>query len=273
MSLKPDQVLWENLKDDLDDASRGNGVVGYSLLDLSTGKRLGFLDNVVFPTASTIKIAVLLGLASKVHDGQLSWEERIKIEGPKVFGSGILSHLKFPLDMALWDVASLMISLSDNDATNICIDLAEMDYVNDLLVSLGLTETKLRRKMMDEEAVKRGDENVSTPFELTTLLAILYRKEKLPAQVCEDVLTLLKLPKDGPFTKALPSNVERANKPGGLAHVSVDSGIIYLPRRPFVLTVMGSYLSDNPEETTARVIRVAYKYMSLLDKCTEYGRS
>ena len=55
-----------------------------------------------------------------------------------------------------------MISLSDNTATNICIDLATMDLVNETMV-FGLTNTLLRRKMMDIEAARRGDENVSTP--------------------------------------------------------------------------------------------------------------
>ncbi|HHW18329.1 MAG TPA: serine hydrolase [Firmicutes bacterium] len=270
----PRDILWQKMEKDLQECCENSGVVGYHLLDLVSGLRTGFQDDILFPTASTIKIAILLAVADKVYRGHLSWDERHSTTNlPKVGGSGILSHLRYAVDLALWDICALMISLSDNDATNLCIELTGFDYVNGLMDSLGLPNTRLRRKMMDAEAVKRGDENTSTPRELVTLIEKIYKRDGIAEPVARDVLTLLELPKSGPFTDALPHSVQRANKPGGLSHVSVDAGVVYLQDRPFCLSVMGSFLEPQDDEPVKRVIQKAYKYMDLIARCTEYGRA
>ncbi|MGI6633039.1 MAG: serine hydrolase [Bacillota bacterium] len=274
MSDKSIDVLWRKLADDLRESCEQAGVMGYSLQDLKTKRRAGFREDVLFPTASTIKIAILLALAIRVHKGDVSWTDRVVVEdGVKVGGSGVLGHFLHKADLAVQDVAALMICLSDNTATNICIDLATMEFVNETMKSLGLTNTKLRRKMMDIEAAKRGDENVSTPGELAELVARIHNRDGVPEKVAEDVLQLLELPKNSPFTLALPENVRRANKPGGLGNLSVDAGIIYLPDRPFALAVCGSFLPGKPEQAVASVVRKAFGYMELLAGCTELGRS
>jgi beta-lactamase class A len=283
LETSPD-IVWRNMEEELHalcqeaggiPCERAAGVIGYSLLDLRTGKTAGFREDVLFPTASTIKIAVLLGLTTRVHRKELSWEQRFSV-GPenKVGGSGILSLLKHQVDLSLWDLASLMIALSDNHATNICIDLAGMSLVNDLLDGLGLTRTRLRRKMMDLEAVKRGNENVATPHELTLLLEKLYRAQGIPTAVAADVLKILELPKSGPFADALPPDVRRANKTGGLSRVRVDAGVIYLPGRDFCLAVMGSFLieGEKDDQPVTEVVASAYRHMALLADCNELGR-
>ena len=274
-------IVWRNLEEGLrglcehpiggDNAS---GVVGYALLDLGSGKRAGFRENVVFPTASTIKIAILLAVANKVDSGKLSWDLQIVVpEGRKAGGSGVLSLFKHEARLSLRDLSALIIAVSDNDATNMCIDLVGMDYVNSVLIGLGLQSTRLRRKMMDFEAAQRGEENVSTPGELVRLLEAIYRKDGVNERVSRDVLELLGLPKDGPFSRALPAGVKRENKPGGLSHVSVDAGIVHLPKRDFCLAVMGSFLDGSPEEQVTRVVAAAYRYIALLSECTDLGRS
>ncbi len=278
-------IVWRNMEEELQGLclkaggitqERTSGVIGYSLLDLSRGKRIGFQDDLLFPTASTIKIAVLLALATRVRQGELSWEQRLTVgtEG-KAGGSGILTVMKHEVELSLWDLATLMIALSDNHATNTCIDFTGFDFVNNLLSNLGLTRTRLRRKMMDAEAVARGEENVATPRELVNLLLRIYRSDGVPAEVSKDVLTLLELPKSGPFALALPDSVRRANKPGSLSRVRVDAGIVYLPGLDFCIAVMGSYLSkdeQHAEMAVADVIAAAYRYMALLGDCNDLGR-
>ena len=128
--------------DDLRESCEQAGVMGYSLQDLKTKRRAGFREDVLFPTASTIKIAILLALAIRVHKGDVSWTDRVVVEdGVKVGGSGVLGHFLHKADLAVQDVAALMICLSDNTATNICIDLATMEFVNETMKSLGLTNT------------------------------------------------------------------------------------------------------------------------------------
>jgi beta-lactamase class A len=96
-------------------------------------------------------------------------EGRIQLDAPRtldrrnaVGGSGVLNELTTPT-LSLRDYATLMVVLSDNTATNVLIDIVGMDNVTTRMASLGLKATKLRRKMIDLEAARRGDENVSTP--------------------------------------------------------------------------------------------------------------
>lgn len=269
-------ILWNTMEQDLNKrcSSVGLGVMGYSLCDLTTEKTAKFQEQVVFPTASTIKIAVLLALATKVHAGELDWHKRYNTSDlPKVGGSGILTLLRDPVELSLWDLSSLMIALSDNDATNACIDFTGMDYVNSLLSSMGLTKTLLRRKMMDGKAVQRGDENVSTPDELMKLVSRIERRYGVSDAVSKDVLTILSLDKGGAFTQGLPPHVKRANKPGGLDHVAVDAGLIYLKDRTVALGVMANFVEEKPTETVADLVRTAYRYLNLMAECTEYGRA
>lgn len=268
-------LIWTKMATELEEVCRKTGVMGYSIRDLKTGRKAGFREDVLFPTASTIKIPILLGVAIRVHRGDLDWSQRVVVEDKdKVGGSGVLGHFTYKADIAIRDVAGLMISLSDNTATNICIDLATMDFVNETMKSLGLENTMLRRKMMDIEAARRGDENVSTPGELAALAAKIQERDGIADGVAEDVLSILCLRKTGPFTLGLPADVKRANKPGGLGNLSVDAGIIYpCSKRPFALAVCGSFLPGDPEEATAEVVRKAFGYMKILAGCTELGRS
>src|SRR6185295_3241795 len=121
---------------------------------------------------------------------------------------------------------------------------------------LGLTGTKLRRHMMDTDAARRGDENVSTPDEIARLLTAM------PPEGIE----LLKKPKASRLRKALPPDVAAADKPGELDGVRVDAGIVYAKNRPFVLSVMTTFLKDDAEGERAieGITRAAYEYYARL---------
>lgn len=250
------------------------GLCGYCVMDMSTGRTVGLRDDVVMPTASTIKIAVLLALGHKVHQGTLKWGDLVPVEEKhRTGGSGVLRSLSGPIQLTVWDLAVLMISYSDNIATNICIDLAGMEYTNDLVGTLGLQETLLRRKMMDEDAWRRGDENVSTPGELVALLAAIENRNGVDESVSSAVIEIMKAQRKGMLGEVVPRDIPVANKPGGLAHVKVDAGLIYFPNRAFAVSVMGAFLSDDDSRKLTNAARVAVDGMKLLATCSELGRA
>ncbi len=99
-------------------------------------------------------------------------DERIAITPEmRVAGGGVLAYLDHPVELSLHDIATLMILVSDNSATNICINRVGMDKVNALISDFGLWGTELRHLMQDREAILSGRENVSTPAELAETLA------------------------------------------------------------------------------------------------------
>ena len=126
----------------------------------------------MFPTASTIKLAILYELFKQADAG------KIKLDVPEALpaaaragGSGLVGELTAP-HLSLRDHAILMILISDNTSTNVLIDRLGMQAIQARIDALGFTRTKLRRRMMDTDAARRGDENVSSPAEVTRLLEL-----------------------------------------------------------------------------------------------------
>ena len=140
------------------------GVIGYRIVDLTSGEQVAArLEKEPFPTASTIKLSILYEMFKQAEAGTLALDTPAPLNRSQVVGgSGVLQFLNAPV-LSLRDQAALMIILSDNTATNVVIDAVGMDKVNARMSALGLTDIKLRRKMMDSAAVKRGDENVDEP--------------------------------------------------------------------------------------------------------------
>lgn len=274
-----ERVLEDKLRSEIAvlDASL-DGVLGLALKDLKTGKTFFLRERETFPQASSIKIAVLLEVLKQAEEGRLRLDELLAVEeGRKVGGSGILVHLGRPaLSLSVRDTAVLMIVLSDNTATNMLIDRVGMEAVNARLSRLGLAKTRLQRKMMDLKAAAEGRENVSTPFEMMTLLEKVWIGSVLAEPGRKDFLDILAIPKDppSPIRQGVPDEVEVAEKPGELEAVRCDSGIVMLPGRPYVISVMTTYLKRDGDgnPAIARISRLAYEHFSRLQRSSELGR-
>ena len=237
-------------------ASRLDGVAGYLFVDLTSGERIADLERETFPTASTIKIAIVYELFKQAAEGRIKLDETMVLDRKKaVGGTGVLVEMGTPT-LSIRDYAVLMVTLSDNTATNVLIDRLGMDAIAKRMQGLGLGATKLRRHMMDTAAAKRGDENVSSPDDLARLL------QAMPPEGIE----LLKKPKASRLRRGLPSGVDTADKPGELDGVRVDAGIVYAKNRPFVFCVMTTFLEDEEEGERAieEIARSAYEYYSRL---------
>jgi len=248
-------------------SSRVDGVVGYSIVDLTSGERIGHLDTASFPTASAIKLAIVYELFKQAAEKRIDLEEKVTLDRRQaVGGTGVLVEMGTPT-LSIRDYAVLMVTLSDNTATNVLIDRLGMDKIVARMQGLGLNATKLRRHMMDTAAARRGDENVSTPDELARLLRTM--NETMP-----DAIALLKKPKENRLRKGLPEGVASADKSGELEGVRVDAGVVYAKNRPYVLCVMTTFLKDEAEGERAieEISRVAYEYFSRLGAGGVLGR-
>lgn len=260
-------------------AEQLHGVMGYAIKDLTTGESFNRNARVVFPTASSIKLAVLLELLRQDQEGKLSCDEKHTVRHSELPPGDVDPILQMLGDgtatMTLRDLATFMVVLSDNGATNILIDRVGMANVNAGTARLGLNETRLRRHMIDIEAARHGNENVSTPGDLSTLLEKVHGGNVLDAAHTKEYFDLLRLPKESMFNKALPSTVRIEDKPGELDAVRCDAGIIEIPGHPIVMTVMTTYLEKNEEGERAvkDVARMVYEYFDRLSRASSYGRS
>ena len=120
-----------------DIAGRVDGVVGYAILDLTSGDRIGHLDRETFPTASAIKIAIVYELFKQETEGKIRLDETITLDRSKaVGGTGVLVEMGTPT-LSLRDYATLMVVLSDNTATNVVIERLGMENVTRRMQNLG----------------------------------------------------------------------------------------------------------------------------------------
>jgi len=257
-------------------AGSHDGVMGVAIKDLTTGEEILINDQLTFPTGSSIKIPILIELHKQAAEGKykltdLRWVER----QDKVGGSGVIVNFgDHTSQLSLSDLATLMIALSDNTATNMLIDQVGMANVNRMLDELGLKQIRLRRKMIDQAASARGDENTATPREAMALMEKLYRGQVVNRQLSDDALKILKIRKNSPIPRLLPDSVEIANKPGNIEGVACDWAVVYVPNRPYAIAVMTNYNGPNSEaadDAIAKVSKLAYDYFARLSRSTGYG--
>src|SRR5690606_25325382 len=186
---------------------------------------------------------------------------------------GLLYELGTPL-LSPRDLAVAMIVQSDNTATNVLITRLGMDSVNRRMRELGLTGTKLRRYMIDLEAARRGDENVTTPADLVTLLMAFHERKGLSEEAGRTADRILRIHKLTPIRTGVPSSVPVASKSGELEGVRADAGIVYLERRPYAFAAMSTYMGaeDAGTRTLEALARESYNYFSRLATVSRYGR-
>lgn len=256
-------------------AAEFNGVMGIGIKDLTSGETFFANADMVFPQASSIKIPVLLELFRQAQEGKLRLEDRVEIRRQQFAGgSGVLQRFSDGGSaLSLRDLAVLMIVLSDNTATNILIERVGMNSVNENLRRLGLTQTRLQRVMLDVEAQRANRENLSSPREMVMLLEMLDAGKTLDPKHSQLALEILKYPKESALRRGIPPSVPVAHKPGGLAGVACDSGIVYLPGRPYVISIMTTYAADSEAAASAitEVSRRAYQYFERLARSNSYG--
>ena len=183
-----------------------------------------------YPSASVIKIALLMTLYADAAEGRLSLDDRIGV-GERMPGSGVLRHLPAVRDLSVRDHAMLMTIVSDNTATNRLIEAVGLDRVEARLAEWGCTVTKLRRKMFDLDAAKRGADNVANARELGSLLLRVVRGELVDRATSDAVLAILaQTQHEALLRRYLPAGVKVAHKTGSLERVRNDAGVIWMDR-------------------------------------------
>jgi beta-lactamase class A len=271
------KVLWQKLESSIQDIDQHlDGVMGLAIEDLTNGDHYYLHEDEVFAQASSIKITVLANLYLQAQEGKLKLTDLYTVQSSDLVpDSDIMNGLTPGVTrITLRDLATMMVAVSDNSATNVLIDRVGMQNVNAMLDSLGLTHTRLRRKMMDLEAAKQGRENISTPREMMTLLDAIYHGKVLNKQSTDDFFKMLSTNKSSFIPRDLPPDLKIANKPGELEAVRNDSGIVFVEGRPYVICLMTAFLRNEREgeEAISKVSLDAWRMFDRLSRATEYGR-
>ena len=229
-----------------EEAARFRGRVSLFAKNLDTGETYSFGGDDRVRTASTIKVAVMIEAWARVAEGRAKWtDELVLAKEKKVSGSGILPEFADGLKLTLRDGVTLMMTLSDNTATNLLLDVLTADAVNARMESLGLREIRLNRKVGGggeseegkREESKRFGLGRSTPREMVVLLEKLERGEVVSAAASKEMLELMKREQNRHGIWRGLWQIPKATKSGALDALRADVGLIYHPRGRIALAV------------------------------------
>ncbi len=213
---------------------------------LPDGSRVAHREHEVFKSASCIKIAIMIELFRRIDAGKLSLAHTYVLkESDKVPGSGVLQELHAGIELTLRDVCYLMMSISDNPATNILIDHVGLDAVNATMRELGLTESVLGRPMRGRPATSDEQENLATPAEFARLIESIMDGSAASAESCMAILDMLKLQSnDKRIGRFVPEGMEWGSKTGSYTTVVNDVGFVMTNDGPLIVSVFTEDVAD-----------------------------
>jgi beta-lactamase class A len=249
-----------------------DSVLGVAALDLVGDDDFLINADQVFPQGSAIKIPILMTVYQQAEAGRFALSDRRPLtDAEKVGGSGFLQTLGSGSELTIYDLCVLMISISDNTATNMLIDLVGMEAVNQTMADLGLEHTRLQRTMMDTDARARGDENLSTPAEAAQIMEMLHRGTVVSREASDAMLAILRTPDGGALAAGVPDDVAVPFKPGGIPGVSTEWALVELEAQPYALVVMGNYGLGGFDAAMTAISRTLYDYYWRMSRASDYG--
>lgn len=288
-SVNPkDKIQLE--KEILDLAKTYSGRIGVYAKNLKTNEEIKINADTLFPTASVIKLPILVTLFEKAKNGGMDLNKEIIIpEKNKVGGAGVIQFFDGDTKIKLIDAATLMIILSDNTATNAVIDQFadkhddKLEAVNSIMEKLGFQQTKLLNKVFSYATKKNTPEakrfglGYSTPFEMGKLLERIYRHQVIDSNYSEWIINILKNQQDDTMIRRfLPydqlkenETIVVANKTGAIDRARIDVGIVYSPKCDFVIAIFADESSDTSwthdnktQNAVAKAARLIYDYFN-----------
>jgi beta-lactamase class A len=224
------QPRWAAMEKDILRSLRDfRGDLGLVIKDFSTGLTMVHDADKPFPSASMVKVPIMIACFKAAEEGRISLQDVLKVKpADKTRGSGNLRASPSGTPVTVEKLVELMITSSDNTAANMLIDLLGFEYLGTTFRSLGLEHTNLSRKMMDFRSRRNGIENYTTPREMAGILEKIYEGTCVSPGVSAKCLAILKDQKvNDRIPRYLPRTVCVAHKTGLENGVCHDAGIVF----------------------------------------------
>ena len=256
------QLTW--LKDRLSSIRKTYPSLSTGLLfvDLETGDYVDFNSDKVYPTASVIKLPILIAFLQDVDAGKINLNEIWTMTNDVIVGgSGEFQDLPVNTKFTAQNVIDKMITISDNTATNMVIKrMGGINYVNQRFAQLGLSNTRLRDWLPDLDGT-----NTTTLKELAQILAMLDRQSVLSRNSQANALDILRRVKNRKLLAAgLGQGATIAHKTGYIGTMLGDAGIIEMPngKRYIGAVIVESDREDSAWDFVPEVSQTVYSYFN-----------
>lgn len=211
-----------------------SGIKGIILAD-SFRNTFEIKENEIFPSASVIKLFILGALDKTEYNNPITLKNE-----DKVGGCGVLKVMNDGLLLTVKDICYLMITLSDNTATNMLINFIGIDKINNFIKENNFNNTILGRKMMDVKAREEGKDNYTSPMDIYRILNMLYKDpiaiDMMKNQACNNKLPLY-------FAREM----DFAHKTGELMYIEHDVGRMFFGENWVDIIVLTKDLIKNED--------------------------
>lgn len=217
-----------------------HGIVGVSVIG-TDGSRWSHNGDRKFRAASTVKIPVMIEVYRRVDAGDIALDDQHVLQADqKAPGSGVMLHLHDGIQLTLNDLVYLMISISDNTATNLLIRLVGMDAVNATMRDLGMESSNLGREMKNRPAVEGEQENWATTDDYVTVVQSILDGRAASAKSCQAMVEMLKKQQNARrIARYLPEGdgIEWGTKTGSIKAVTNDAGFVRTNQGTMIIAV------------------------------------
>jgi beta-lactamase class A len=252
------------------------GKVALFARNLETGQEYSFSGDERVRTASTIKIAVMIEAFARVADGRAEWTDRLELtKAARYSGSGVLQEMADGLRPTLRDCVNLMMTVSDNTATNMVLDVLTTDAVNARMDALGFKKTRIMRKIGGGGDSKDGKDpanqgfgiGVATPHEMVRIMDKLDRGEIVSAAASKEMIELMKREQARFAIARDMADVPMASKYGALDRLRSSIAILYSKQGKIAMAIT----VDDAPEINWSVDNPAYLLISRLSEILAEG--
>ena len=219
-----------------------NGDLGIYVKNLKTGQTAAISGDTVFPTASIVKVPILVGTMDKIHRGELNYNQELIYKDSLLYeGVDILGSFKNNEKVVLKKVIMLMLTASDNTASLWLQSLAGTGTrINALLDSVGLTSTRINSRTAGREANRASyGWGQTTPKEMGRLLEMIYRNQLISAETCERMQRCLgrNFWDENEAISQVPPYIEVFSKNGCVDSVRSEVLLVNAPHNPYIFCI------------------------------------
>lgn len=246
------------------------GVVGVHILHIPSGKTVSLNADTVFPTASMVKIPILIGIMDKIRNGSLDYHRNMMYRDSLLYpGEDILGSFKDSSLVSLSKVVMLMLTTSDNTASLWLQALAGSGTrINSILDSLGFKNTRVNSRTPGrEDDRKKYGWGQTTPREMVALMAMIYHRKMLDEKSSNQMLRLLgRNYWDEQAISEIPPDIFVASKNGAVDASRSETLLVMAPSSPYIFSVITKEQKDTSWDNENEGWVLAKKLSALLWK-------
>ena len=250
-STRPSPTVDTTLQTKLESAVDGfRGDVGIYARHLPSGRTAALQADTLFPTASMIKVPILVKTFDAIETGNLEYNQTLTYRDSLLYpGVDLLGHFEDGAEVKLSKVVMLMTTMSDNTASlwlqHLC---GTGTAINDWLMNHGFEQTRVNSRTPGrQDDWERYGWGQTTPREMARLLTMIHRGEAVsPAASAEMYRTLTRTYWDDEALSQIPPTVQVASKQGAVDRSRSEVALVNAPNGPYAFSV----ITKNQADTT-----------------------